>query len=1111
MYAIRISIFFLLAVSAFGQFRAALQGTVTDATGAVIPNATVTLTSKETAKKQTTTTSADGFYRFVGLAPGAYTVTAQATGFKQQSMENVTVAAEQTQGLDVTLQPGDVAESITVTDTAGPVLQTENAQVGREITRREVEGLPQFGRDPYELIRLTPNVTADLARGANGTSVGLPNTTGPGGSSSSIFQTENQVPVSANGQRVSSNNFMIDGVSVNSLSYGGAAVVTPNQESVKQVLILTNAYSAEWGRNSGAQISVISKNGTDQFHGSGFFKYDSPNLNAYNRYFGVGGGPQRVINFYRQFGGSLGGPILKNKLFFFGSYEGLRQTSNGSTLAWIETPQYRQAVISTRPNSAIASVFQSPGITPRIVGILDVPCPSGFAANACQHVAGGLDIGSLTGATGTYTSATGGGLDQIPDIQYAVLALPNTTDGNQYNGRIDFNATNSDLLAFSSYFTSLNSLGSDAAGRSRPMGDLYKKPLNSAITATYQRILSPTMLNEARGNFTRFGFNQVQASSNVNFGIPRIEVEGLPFDRIRFGAPRDESTPGIFAQNTYEFRDTLSKVIGNNGWKFGVEFRKEQDNNNLVGGARPIYSFVGLFNLANQTPVFEGINADPNTGQPADAQRYFRTRTYGLFAQDDWKVKPNLTVNLGLRWEYFTPLREKRGRISNIAFGSQGLKNSKIVTMDELFQPDRNNFGPRVGFAWTPGSTGGPVVVRGGFGVFYDRIPNVLFSNTRGNPPYFARFNLCCGFPDSPYANGQILFSLGSNSSPFSYPVNPALAGGIDPNTGAPKSGAVEIYGAQQNMPNPYVYVYSLETEYSLPAKLVATLGYSGSTGHHQVRLVNQNYLYPNNPAFFAVYIPQPDVNSNYNAMLVGFRRQYAQGLLFALNYRWAKSIDELSYGGPGFVTNQTYPQDLRSERGPSDFDVRHMLTFSAVWDLPWYQRHPGFVGALLGGWELNPIITWHTGYPWTPVIGQSISTPGGPSLSPTRPTVYFGGAGHDESTNAFLSGSNFPGGPAKYFDITHSGPPGIGRNSFRGPRFFQTDVSFMKNTRLPFINEAAGLELRANFFNIFNQLNLTPIAFGSASAHADDATNFGKALSGLAGRVVELQARFSF
>jgi hypothetical protein len=1111
MNSIRSAVLFLIATAAFGQFRASLQGTVTDPTGAVIPNASVTLVNSETSRKQTTTTSADGFYRFSGLAPGTYMVSGEAKGFKRQELANVVVAAEQTQGINLSLTPGDVAESITVTDTAAPVLETENANVGREITRREVEGLPQFGRDPYELLRLTPNVTADLARGGNGGSVGLPNTTGPGGSSASIFQTENQVPVSANGQRVSSNNYLIDGVSVNSLSFGGTAVITPNQESVKQVLILTNAYSSEWGRNSGAQISVISKNGTDQLHGSGFFKYDSPSLNAYNRYHGVGGAPTRVGNLYRQFGGSLGGPIIRNKLFLFGSYEGLRQSSNDTATAWIETPQYRQAVINARPNSVSARVFQSPGIEPRVINVLNVPCPSAFAATACQVVNGGVDLGSITGAPGAYTTTTGAGFDNIPDMEFAQIALPSRTNGDQYNGRVDFNATSFDTFAFSSYFTHLDTLGSDAAGGSRPMGDLYKKPLTSALTATYSRVLSPTTLNEARANFTRFSFNQVQASSSTNFGIPRIEVEGLPIDRIRFGAPRDETTPGIFAQNTYEFRDTLNKVLGNHGWKFGAEIRREQDNNNLVGGARPLYSFVGLFNLANDTPVFESINADPNTGLPADAQRYFRTGTYALFAQDDWKVRPNLTLNVGLRWEYFTPLREKRGRISNIAFGSQGLQNSKIVTSDQLTEPDRNNFGPRLGFAWSPGSTSSPMVVRGGFGVFYDRIPNVLYSNTRGNPPFFARYNICCGVPDNPFAGGQILYTLGANNSPFSYPVNPKLATGINPATGAPNGGTVEIYGAQRNMPNPYVYVYSLDTEYSLPGKYVASLGYSGSTGHKQIRLVNQNYLYTNNPAFFAVYIPQPDINSNYNAMLLGFRRQYAQGFLFAVNYRWAKSIDELSYGGPGFTTNQTYPQDLRSERGPSDFDVRHMLTASAVWDLPYFQKRPGFWGSVLGGWELNPIITWHTGYPWTPVIGRSVSTPGGATLSPTRPTVYFGGAGNDQSTDAFLTGSNFPGGPAKYFDITHSGPPGIGRNSFRGPRFFQTDLSFMKNTRLGFINEVAALELRANFFNLFNQLNLTPIAFGSDSAHADNATFFGRAGSGLAGRVVELQARFSF
>ncbi len=1104
---------FVSCATLFAQFRAGVQGSVVDSSGGAIPAATLTLTSSETRRQQTTTSNADGFYTFTGLAPGRYTLIAERAAFQKVTVENVAVSAETMLGVNVTLPPGEVTQAITVTSDSTPDLQTETADVSRSISNREIKGLPQIGRDPYELLRLTPGIFGDGARSGAGLSSGLPNTTGPGGSNSSIFQTENQVPISANGQRVSENNFEIDGVSVNSLGYGGAAVVTPNQESIKEIKVSSNAYSSEYGRNSGAQIEVVSQNGTDRFHGSGFFKYNSPKLNAYNRYGGVNAPPVRVNNNLRQFGGSLGGPILKDKLFFFASYEGLRNNSNDSVNAFIETPQYRQAVLSARPDGVTAKVFNSPGIMPRILSVLTVPCPSAFNSTQCQQVSGGLDIGSITGARGKYTGTSGGGLDGVPDIQYAQLALPNRSHGDQYNGRLDYTHGN-DSVAISTYFSHRDDLGSDAGGRSRPMADLTNKPLNSAATITYNHIFSPTVFNEIRFNATRFSFNQVSASSNTNFGIPRIEVEGLPFDRIRFGAQQGETTPGIFAQNTFEFRDNLTKILGNHSLKFGLEYRKEQDNNNLVGGARPIYSFVGLFNLANDTPVYEGINASPITGAPADAQRYFRTSDWAEYVQDDWKASPNLTFNIGLRWELFTPLTEKQNRITNLVFGPHGLIDSRLVPVKKLFNSDGNNVAPRFGFAYNPDFLSKKLVVRGGFGIYFNRIPNVLFSNTRGNPPLFARYGLCCGFPDSPYANGQILYTLGSSKSPFSYPVNPGLATGIDPKTGGPLNRTVEIWGAPQHLPNGYAYIYSFGFEYSLPAKLVAGVGFQGSTDHKLIRLVNQNFLYPNNPAFGPVFFPQPDVNSNFNALNVRLSRQFAQGIQFQANYTWSKSIDTLSYGGPGAETNQTYPQDLKSERGPSDFDATHNFNFSAIWDLPIFRSRQGIAGALLGGWEINPIVTAHTGFPWTPKSGQSVSTPGGPSIGPTRPIAYFGGALHDTSNDEFIRpGGNFPGGGAKYFDFTKAGPPGIGRNVFRGPRYFSTDLSLVKQTRLSsfHLGEAANLELRANLYNAFNKLNLSPFRFFSPGTFADNNTFFGRADTALAGRVVELQARFSF
>ena len=1129
----------LLAMAANAQFRANVQGTVTDPAGAVVPGATVTLTSKETGKSQQTTTSDQGFYRFSQLAPGAYTLTVEQTGFNKSTLENVVVNAEDTQGVDVILTAGVVTETVTVTDTLRG-LETENANISRPITTVEVRQLPQFGRDPYELARLTPGVFGQGARSGSGGAVNLPNQVGPGGSNTSIFQVENQVPITANGQRVSGNNFQIDGTSVNSLQWGGAAVVTPNQESVKEVRVIANNYSAEYGRNSGAQILTTSQNGTNQFHGSAVFKYNDPALNAFNRYNGPNNAPRvRVENRFRQFAGSLGGPLYlprfgeggpafisgKDRLFFFVSYEGLRNRNTTFGTAFVETPQFRQLVQQVRPNSLAAQVFRTTGIEPRITSIIPVTCRDLFGSNTgapCQSINGVLDVGSPAGAVGQFTGTSGAGLDGIPDLQFVQYAIPARERGNQFNARIDYTRTNH-TFAVSTYITRRNDLRSDASSRSRPVGDIISQPLNAYGSILHNSVISPTTVNEARFNVTRFAFNEVESSTITNFGIPRIEVEGYPTDRVRFGAPQGATTPGIFAQNTFEFRDTLRTVRGNHALSMGGEIRREQDNNNLAGNARPAYSFVGLFNLANDAPVFQFIAIDPRTGGVAVTQRYFRTSTHAAFFQDDWKVSPNLTLNLGLRYEYFSPLREKEGRLTNLQLDSGGFANARIVQVDQFYRPDRNNFAPRVAFAYSPnvGGFGGLLrengaVIRGGFGINYNRIANVVFSNARNNPPNIANLFLCCAFDPQALQNLGIRFALGTDRTPFGYPGNPRLAQGIDPRTGFPLSGGAEVYAAF-DVPTPYVYSYSLELQNELPWKLQSSLAYQGSVSHKLVRTVPQQFLYQFETGNFIqglgqIFVARPDVNANYNALIARLSRRLSGGLMFDANYRFSKSIDTVS-GEFGAATNQTYPVDQREERGPSDYDVRHSFIASALYELPFFRARRGALGALLGGFQLNPIITYNTGFPWTPRSGRGVATPAG-FFGPLRPVGYRGGALTDTSNNAFIRpGGNFPGGGLAFFTPPPEGAtsfrqvrPGIGRNSLRGPRYFSTDISIVKQTALRFLGEATMLDLRANFFNLFNQINLTqtPEVF-------IDSPNFGRATGGLAGRVVELQARFSF
>lgn len=1123
------------------QFRAGIQGTVSDTAGGVIPGATVTLTNNETGQTQQVIASDEGFYRFSALPPGNYTVTVEQESFKKRVIENVKVDAESTRGLDVQLEAGGISEVVTV-EAEPEILETEDANVKKTITNNEIQRLPQVGRDPYELVRLAPGIFGAGARTGSGGSSGLPNTSGPGGSSIGLFETENRPAISANGQRVSANNFQIDGVSVNSQTWGGAAVITPTQEAVKEVQVTSSSYSAEDGRNSGAQIKVVSQNGTNQFHGSAFFKYNDPGWNAFTPTITIEGttrriGGERVGTRNKTFGGSLGGPIYRNKLFFFFAYEGLRASSVDTYDTFIETEQLRNFIASRGGISS--QIVSSPGTAPRIVSILSRTCadfnfPNG---NNCQLVNGGFDLGSPAGALGQYfqgNQSLGGGFDGIPDVQFARLIDPRSTEGNQYVARIDFNATQRDDFAFTLFYTPRFTSGSNRGAQSRPMADINSDRLNYNIAFSYIRTFTPTILNEFRVNYTSWGYNEVDSNPDTNFGIPRVEIESfVPGDRIRFGADRSSNTPGILSETQFNIRDIVTVIRGNHVLKFGGDYRRDRNENPGTGAARPIYSFVGAWNFANDTPIFQAISAGFN-GEPLADQAPFDTGGIALFIQDDWKVRPNLTVNLGMRWEYFNPVTNSDIGLGNLVFGPNGLVDSRIVTRDKLWNPDRDNFGPQLGFAWSPERFDGRLVIRGGAGLGYDRLPNSLPANARRNPPSLANYGICCANFDNPFdqndpADGTIIYVLGADNTPTSYPVNPTLGGGINPNTGGPNFGAIEIYDINDNFIQPHVYRYSLEAQYELPYKLVGTLGYQGSRSQNFVRIEPLHQTMARSSVFNPVFFGKSDVYGYYNGMNARLQRRFASGFQFDLNYRFAKSLDTYSFEAPCACTNQTYPIDQSEEFGPSDFDVRHFITLSGLWDLPFFRNQSTWAGKLLGGWQLSGILTRHTGFPWTPTISANVRGPNGFTFGPVRPAAYFGQAPLSNTNENFLSaGGLFPNNlilnnmgqviGSNYFDITLNGdsyllnPPGIGRNTFFGPKYFDVDMSVQKRFGLPgmgFLGESPKFDVRFNFFNIFNTVNIAPL--GSASGNRVNNPNFSEGTALLAGRVVEMQLRFSF
>ncbi|MCU1300770.1 MAG: hypothetical protein JWQ87_1054 [Candidatus Sulfotelmatobacter sp.] len=1182
----------LVSSYALAQYGASLEGTVTDKSGAVISVATVTATNQATGVSRSAVTGDSGFYRITGLPPGTYTVAADAGGFKKSSTPNVEVVAEAVNGANVTLQTGSASETVTVTASTSEDLQTESASVTGTITSQQIVELPDYGRDPYALIRVTPGVFSDYSRQGNGNALAIPQQNGPGGSNSQIFQTENQVQAIANGQRVSANNYMLDGVSINSLEWGGAAVITPNQESVQEVAVSSSSYSAQDGRNSGAQVKVISKTGTNRLHGSGFFKINDKGLNAFNKFYGPTNVPaskitcetatpsqftttavhcpDRVDQKYRDFAGSIGGPIVKDKLFFFFSYEGVRlQNTVPVRSVNLETPQFEQYVIQNNPGSIAAQIFSTPGIAPRITTVIST-------TDCCSLIPNyGLGKSYPGGAP-----AVGGGPDGIPDWGIFDLTVPNSSSGNQYNGRVDYTKGNNQFFV-STYIVRLNNFN----GGQRPIQDITLQPHNYAGTIGWTRIISGTMLNELRANFTRYDFSQLQPTGQTNYGIPQIRL--FDFD-IAAGGPtgfspndgfigigQSGTTPGALAQNTYGLAETFSLVRNKHAWKFGVEARHQQNNNNEPGAERPQYQFRGLLNFANDACCFfEQVQVNP-TGGPVNGQRHFRDADYALFAQDDWKLRPNLTINLGVRWEYFTPLTEARGTLSNYVFGSEGFINGFVCAPvapltpckngNQLYQPDRNNFGPRIGFAWSPGMYGGKTVFRGGFGVVFNRNSDIVYDNVRQDTPYSALATACCTDPTTPTQapfGTNILYAVGANTQATSFPVNPAFSNGVNSqgalcaDPACSTTNQVQLFGALPNEPNPYVYIFSLETQIEPMRDLVAKIGYQGSRARKLVRTIDLNRIMPGdtfdgtqdkiqnkgsngdpcgptnptclashptgNPLFNNIFFPLPDVNASYDAAVFSANYRMRHGLQFGANYSWSHAIDTASYE-LGF--QQTDPGNQALDRGNSDFDIRQNFVLNALWDVPFFRGRHDFLGTVAGGWTISGIMSKHSGFPFSALIGScdTNNDRNGDGYCPDMPFSYNGGVIANPSKQQWINGV-FPNclsvngqvtaASCPNFDVATKGPGCRCRNIFTGPGYTSIDVSLGKEFAIPevaFFGEGSKLAIRANLYNVFNILNLTPLIPATSSTDIINSGQFGRSSDGLAGRVIEFQARLSF
>jgi hypothetical protein len=1195
--------------SAHGQYRASIQGVVTDSQGAVVSGATITLQNLETGQSLTATTNENGIYNFNGLPPSRYSLTVEKAGFKKKVLGDVGVIAEQANAVNIQLEVGEVTQTVTVTGNSTPLIDTETSNGGGTVTSEQIQKLPSFGRDPFQLLQLAPGAFGDGSQAAGGGTNNLPATTiGGSGGTDGIFKTENGGQIVAGGARNGENNYTIDGVGMTSVSWGGAAVITPGEDSIKEVKIVTDNYDAEYGRYLGAQVQIISQNGTNEYHGSLFFKAHRPGLDAFTKYNGYNSdlagctapcGNVRDDGRFNDFGGTVGGPILHNKLFAFFSYETLRNNQAGvNQSGWFETKAF-QALAPSGSNAA--KYFAYPGSNPTTGSVVAAQAPGqplscgavGLSEGVnCITVPGqGLNLGSpLTSALGTpdtgFTSPTnpgtgGDGLGGANNLNPTVadvafiqnIASPNNTTEVQYNGRLDFNATSRDLIAFSIYYVPASSVSiNDYNGNSaRPMDLFNHSVINEAETALWDHTFSPTLVNEVRLNGAGWRWKDLELNPNGPWGLAPIVMNGLGTGLSPAGY--GIGTPGTFDQWTYALKDVLTKVHNSHTLKMGGEVTRLLFVDNAPWNARPQFNFDNLWDFLNDAPATELATFNPTTGVPTDFRKDTRSNIWGFFLQDNYKLKPNLTVTMGLRWEYFGPIDEKNGHLAVVELGpgADALSDMHVRVGGNLYNAQKANFGPQLGFAWSPrgGILGHEfndrLVIRGGFGIAYNGEDEATSLDGRNNPPFLSSTptladpqNINClsgGTATCPivYAN-----SFPSNVHSFvGYGANPFTIESFNPATNLPIPGPnfapISLTGYPSTWPTTYTYHYTLGGQYDLGHEWVASVGYQGSSTRHLTRQYNlydllgaQGFAF--NPVVTGIDWNANDGTAHFNALLLELNHRFSHSFQIDAQYRLSSSVDT---GSNEYATG-VYQFNLSpSNLAPSDYDSRHMFKLYGVWSprIPFFNRD-SWMEKVAGGWSLSGILNAHSGFPWTPSYNLNNDYPannntdplyslgsgaGGSSSSSglgfVLPTAYLGGYQPN-----FRSSAVEPNGgaglfiqpgvtPGTLFACLFPNPPvatcpkgqqslgpippaGIGRNSFRGPGYFDIDATLSKSFGLPkmrVLGENARLEFRANFYNLFNKLNLTNLQTDILNAH------FGEAQGALGSRTIEMQARFSF
>jgi hypothetical protein len=988
-------------------FTATVSGTVTDSSGAALPGASVTVTNLGTGQTQILKADSSGRYEALLLPPGNYRVEADMPGFKQVVRQPVMLQVDQRQQLDFPMDPGQVGQSVTVTADASQV-QTENATVGTAVTREQTAELPLNGRSFLQLDLLIP--------GAQSTVSGS-NLSGEGGS------------IEVHGMREDSNYFWVDGMD-NTTQAIGEYVVNVPPFTIEEFRVMSPTYDAEFGRTAGAQINVITRSGSNAFHGDAYEFIRNSALDAKN-YFDPAG---KIPAFRRhQFGGDLGGKIKQDRSFFYGAWEGIRQAQGESASNSVPTASEVQGDFSGSSITLTDPQTQLPFVNDII--------PS----NRINPIGAAIAAYYPTSPTGIYNVSPIG--TNSDDVSIAKLDQI-ISEKNRLSLRAAFEDINyTEPISQYSNTTNIPGFGLDESANHN-----YTVGLSDTHTFT------PSLVGEVRVGWNRFEYHYQQEDSKTNqeaalglpgvntadskdWGLPQVQLAGL---YSNLGPPTNFPQYGPF--DTTFVAPTFTWARKKHTFKFGGDYHIFDTVFALDLNVRGTLSFSGQYSGNPLADLLLGLpnQASIGTFLYNNSQFLFRAREFSGFAQDDWRISPRLTLTLGMRYEYNIPAIERENRMSNFnaATGALVVAGQNGVG-SQLYNADPYEYQPRIGFSWQPNANG-KLVLRGGYGIFNEltQINQVL--GLRLNVPFYTN--------ESVLGDGATitLDNVFNNATGAAYPNLSAFA---------------------QNYKAGRVQQYSLGVQQQLAQNLVLDVGYVGTRGSSLYGTVNQNQPAPAPglvqtrrpfPEYSSISAVEPVFSSNYSALEARLEKRLSNGMQFLTSYTWSHSLDDSS--GSGGYNSLQNSSDLQGNRGSSSFDVRQHVVFSYVYVLPFLQSRSDLLGKTLGGWQLNGILQVHSGNPFTPVLAFDNSNTG---QYADRPNLV--GNPNQSSPTCQVHTANCWVNPAAFAVPAPYTFGNAARNSLAGPGFRQLDFALAKNLAL---REKGHLEFRAEAFNIFNNVN---------------------------------------